>query len=164
MNPLNEYYCSGSSETVPLHTLELTSVGWPEPVLLCQGFEDQTCVTEDGRVLTFKASGFDIALPKSEGSARQQIEFGLDNVARGAQVLLSASIDAQAEITMTRRLYLWPSLGAPAEAPSVMTVLSASFNASAAQVKAGLLDLLNLAWPRVVYDLDLAPGIRFIND
>lgn len=164
MNPLNEYYCSGSSEVVALHTLEIVSEGWPEPVLLCQGFEDQTCVTEDGRVLTFKASGFDIALPKSEGSARQELQFGLDNVSRAAQVLLSASIDAQAEVTLTRRLYLWPNLSAPAEAPSVMTVLSASFNASAAQIKAGLLDLLNLAWPRVVYDLGFAPGIRFIND
>jgi hypothetical protein len=114
--------------------------------------------------LEFKASGFDIALPKSEGSARQELQFGLDNVSRAAQVLLSASIDAQAEITLTRRLYMWPNLSAPAEAPSVMTVLSASFNASAAQVKAGLLDLLNLAWPRLRYTLDLVPGIRFIND
>lgn len=147
-----------------LHTLELTSPGWPAPVLLCQGFVDQTCVTEDLRVLTFLASGFDIALPKSEGSARQELQFGLDNVSRAAQTLLTASIDAQAEITLTRRLYLWPNLAAPAEAPSVMTVLSASFNSSAAQIKAGLLDLLNTAWPRVRYTLQLAPGVRFIND
>lgn len=164
MNPLNEYYCSGSSELVQLHTLELTSAGWPEPVLLCQGFDNQTCVTEDGRVLEFLATGFDIALPKSEGSARQELQFGLDNVSRAAQVLLSASINSQAEIVLTRRLYLWPNLGAPAEAPSVMTVLSASFNSSAAQIKAGLLDLLNTAWPRVRYDLQLAPGVRFISD
>lgn len=164
MNPLNEYYCSGSAEQVQLHTLEITSSGWPEPVLLCQGFDNQVCITEDGRQLEFIASGFDIALPKSEGSARQELQFGLDNVSRAAQILLSASIDAQAEIILTRRLYLWPNLAAPAEAPTVMTVLGASFNSSAAQIKAGLLDLLNTAWPRVRYDLQLAPGIRFIND
>lgn len=164
MNPLNEYYCSGSSAQVQLHTLELTSEAWPEPVLLCQGFEDQICVTEDGRVLKFLASGFDIALPKSDGSARQQLQFGLDNVSRAAQTLMTASINEQAEITLTRRLYLWPNLSAPAEAPSIMTVLSASFNSSAAQVKAGLLDLLNRAWPRARYTLQLAPALRFIND
>lgn len=164
MNPLNEYYCSGSSEQVQLHTLELNSAGWAEPVLLCQGFENQICVTEDGRVLTFLASGFDIALPKSEGSARQELQFGLDNVSRAAQTLLTASIDAQAEIVLTRRLYMWPNLSAPAEPPTVMTVLSASFNSSAAQVKAGLLDLLNTAWPRLRYTLALTPGIRFLND
>lgn len=164
MNPLNEYYCSGSSEIVALHTLEIVSEGWPEPVLLCQGFQDHTCQTEDGRTLTFLASGFDIALPKSEGSARQELEFGLDNVSRAAQTLLSASIGAQVEVVLTRRLYLWPNLTAPAESPTTMTVLSASFNQSAAQIKAGLLDLLNTAWPRISYDLTFAPGIRFIND
>lgn len=164
MNPLDMYYCSGSSAIVQLQTLEITSPGWDAPILLCQGFTNQVCTTEDLRVLTFIASGMDVALPKSEGSARQDLAFGLDNVTREAQRLLSQSIDAQAEVTLTRRMYLWPNLSAPAEPPSVMTVLGASFNASAAQVKAGLLDLLNTAWPRVVYDLINAPGIRYISD
>ena len=164
MNPLNEYYCSGNSEQVLLHTLEITSPGWAEPILLCQGFTDETCVTEDARTLTFIASGFDIALPKSSSSARQELQFGLDNVSREAQQLLSASIDAQAEVTLTRRSYLWPNLSAPADAPSVMTVLGATFDATAAQVKAGILDLLNTAWPRKFYTLDVAPGLRYIND
>lgn len=164
MNPLNEYYCSGSSAQVLLQTLEITSAGWAEPILLCQGFDDQVCITEDLRTLTFKASGMDIALPKSDGSARQELQFGLDNVGRAAQTLLSKAIDAQAEVTITRRAYLWPNLSAPSEPPSVMTALGASFDKAAAQVKAGLLDLLNTRWPRVSYDLALAPGIRYIND
>lgn len=164
MNPLDQYYCSGSSEQVPLQTLEITSPGWSEALLLCQGFEDQQCTTEDSRVLLFTASGMDIALPKSDGSARQDIQFGLDNVSRVAQSLLAQSIDAQADVTITRRMYLWPNLSAPAEPPSVMTATGASFNSSAAQVKAGLLDLLNTAWPRTRYTLQLAPGIRYIND
>lgn len=164
MNPLDQYYCSGSSNIVALQTLELTSAGWAEPILLCQGFEDQLCTTEDYRTLLFTASGFDVQLPKSEGSARQDITFGLDNVSRVAQTLLSQSIDAQAEITITRRMFLWPNLAHPAEAPSVMTVLGAAFNTSAVQVKAGLLDLLNNRWPRLSYTLQLSPGIRFIND
>ena len=164
MNPLDQYYCSGSSEQVALQTLEITSDGWAEPVLLCQGFEDQLCVTEDARTLLFIASGMDVALPKSDGSARQELQFGLDNVSRAAQTLLSQSIDAQTEVTLTRRMYLWPNLTAPAEPPSVMTALGASFDKSAAQVKAGLLDLLNTRWPRVNYTLSNAPGIRFIND
>lgn len=164
MNPLDIYYCSGSSEQVPLQTLEITSAGWSEPILLCQGFENQLCVTEDGRALLFLASGMDIALPKSDGSARQEIQFGLDNVSRAAQVLMSQAIDAQTEVEITRRMYLWPNISAPAEPASVMTVIGAAFNASAAQVKAGLLDLLNTAWPRVKYDLERAPGTRYINE
>lgn len=164
MNPLNEYYCSGNSEQVLLQTLEITASAWAAPILLCQGFEDQTAVTEDGRTLTFIASGMDVALPKSEGSARQELQFGLDNVSRAAQSLLTQAIDAQSEVTLTRRAYLWPDLSAPAEPPSIMTVLGATFDATAAQVKAGLLDLLNTAWPRLTYTLDRAPGIRYIND
>lgn len=164
MNPLNEYYCSGNSEQVLLQTLEIKSAAWAKPILLCQGFEDQTCTTEDFRVLTFTASGMDVALPKSSGSARQELTFGLDNVSREAQQLLSQAIDAQAEVTLIRRAYLWPNLSAPAEPPSVMTVLGGTFDSTAAQVKAGLLDLLNTAWPRKFYTLDIAPGIRYIND
>lgn len=164
MNPLNEYYCSGNSEQVLLQTLEITSPAWTEPVLLCQGFEDQLCVTEDNRVLLFLASGMDVALPKSEGSARQEVTFGLDNVSRAAQTLLTLAIDEQAEVTMTRRAYLWPNLSALAEPPSVMTVLGASFDSTAAQVKAGLLDLLNTRWPRLIYTLDFAPAIRYVTD
>ena len=164
MNPLNEYYCSGSALQILLQTLEITSAGWAEPILLCQGFDDQTCVTEDLRTLVFKASGMDIALPKSDGSARQELQFGLDNVSRAAQVLLSQAIDAQAEVVITRRAYLWPNLSAPSEPPSIMTALGASFDRSAAQVKAGLLDLLNTRWPRLSYNLSNAPGIRYIND
>lgn len=164
MNPLNEYYCSGNSEQVLLQTLEITASAWAEPVLLCQGFEDQLCVTEDGRVLLFLASGMDVALPKSEGSATQQLTFGLDNVSRAAQLLLTQAIDSQSEVTLVRRAYLWPNLSAPAEPPSVMTVLGASFDSTAAQVKAGLLDLLNTRWPRLTYTLEFSPGIRYIND
>lgn len=164
MNPLDQYYCSGSSEQVALQTLEITSPSRGELALLCQGFEDQLCVTEDARSLLFTASGMDVALPKSDGSARQELQFGLDNVSRAAQALLAQSIDDQEEITITRRMYLWPNLSAPAEPPSVMTALGASFDKSAAQIKAGLLDLLNTRWPRISYDLNLAPGIRFIND
>lgn len=164
MNPLDIYYCSGSSEQVLLQTLEITCAAWAEPVLLCQGFENQTCVTEDGRSLIFLASGMDIALPKSQGSARQELIFGLDNVSRAAQSLLSLSIDLQVEVTLTRRAYLWPNLSAPSEAPTVMTVVGAAFDATAAQVKAGLLDLLNTRWPRDLYTLDRFPGIRYVND
>ena len=164
MNPLNEYYCSGNSEQVLLQTLEITADAWDGPILLCQGFEDQLCVTEDGRTLLFIASGLDIALPKSEGSARQELTFGLDNVTRAAQSLLTEAIDRQSEVTLTRRAYLWPNLSAPAEPPSIMTVLGAAFDSTAAQVRAGLLDLLNTRWPRLTYTLDVAPGIRFIND
>ncbi len=163
-NPLNEYWCSGSSAQVWLQTLELTNSGWVEPILLCQGFEDMTCTDENGRTVTYLASGMDIALPKSDGSARQDLTFGLDNVGRAAQQLLTAAIDAQTEVVLIRRSYLWPNLSAPAESPSVMTVIGAAFDATAAQIKAGLLDLLNTAWPRLTYTLDDFPGLRFISD
>lgn len=164
MNPLNEYYSSGNSEQVLLQTLEIASAGWSEPILLCQGFENQVCVTEDGRVLEFLASAMDVALPKSDGSARQELQFGLDNVSRAAQTLLSQAIDVQSEVVLTRRAYLWPNLSAPAEPATVMTVLGAAFDSTAAQVKAGILDLLNTAWPRLTYTLENYPGLRFIND
>ncbi len=163
MNPLNEYYCSGSSAIVQLQTLEIVSPGWPEPILLCQGFVNETCVTEDARSLTFLASGMDVALPKSDGSARQEITFGLDNVSRAAQKLMSQSIDAQAPVEITRRMYLWPNLSAPAEV-NKMDVLGASFDTTSAQVKAGLLDLLNTRWPRLTFNLKNAPALRYVVD
>jgi len=48
MTILDQFYASGS-KGVAILTLELTCPAWDEPVLICNGFEDQVCVTEGAR-------------------------------------------------------------------------------------------------------------------
>lgn len=55
MTILDTYYASGGPD-VRLFTLELTCPAWTAPILICNGFTDQTCVTEDARTLTFTAA------------------------------------------------------------------------------------------------------------
>ena len=59
---IDQFYASGGPD-VRLFTLELTCPAWAAPILICNGFADQTCVTEDARTLTFIAAAIDVALP-----------------------------------------------------------------------------------------------------
>ena len=61
MTILNQIYASGGD--VIISTLELTCPAWTAPILICNGFTDRTCVTEDARTLAFTAAAIDVALP-----------------------------------------------------------------------------------------------------
>lgn len=94
MTILEQVYASGGDVIIP--TLELTCDAWAEPVLICAGFEDQTCVTEDARTLTFIAAGIDVALPKRSNSGGQTLTFAIDNITAAAST--NMAVGATAEI------------------------------------------------------------------
>ena len=84
MTILERVYASGGPEVI-IPTVELTCAAWAEPILICAGFEDQVCTTEDARTLTFIAAGIDVALPKKGNSGNQTLTFAIDNVSGAAQ-------------------------------------------------------------------------------
>ncbi|MCK7461136.1 MAG: DUF1833 domain-containing protein [Sphingobacterium sp.] len=63
MTVLKQVFASGGNDVV-IATLELSCPSWPESILACNGFEDHVCTTEDGRTLTFVATGMDVAIPE----------------------------------------------------------------------------------------------------
>lgn len=160
MTILESVFASGGKDVV-IPTLELTCSAWDASVLICNGFENHTCVTEDDRTLTFIAAGIDVALPKRDTSGTQVLTFAIDNVTGEAQRLIDAALDAGAMIHLTFRHYLASDKSAPAARPLRFVVRDGSMQGSAVQLNAAFFDLINTAWPRNFYTADFAPGLKY---
>lgn len=161
MSLLETVYASGGDDVL-IATIELACPIWSEPILICQGFEDQTVTTEDGRTLTFIAAGISVALPKRNNSGSQTLTFAIDNVTGRAQRLIDDALEAEARVMLTFRVYLESDKSAPAENPFVATVLNGKMRGATVQINAGFFDLINTAWPRDLYTSRFAPGLRYL--
>lgn len=160
MTILNQVYASGGDCIIS--TLELTCPAWTAPILICNGFTDRTCITEDLRTLTFIAAAIDVALPKKDSRGAQSMTIAIDNVNGEAQAKIDEAMTAEARVSATLRTYLLSDLSAPAEAPYRMTVQDGSIEQLAVQLRAGFFDLINVAWPRLLYTTDNAPGLKYL--
>jgi hypothetical protein len=160
MTVLEKVYASGGD--VIIATIELTCAAWAEPILLCDGFEDQSVVDENGRALTFLAGGIAVALPKRDNSGTQTITFAIDNVTGEAQAKIDAALESGAVVSLIFRSFLDSDRMAPAENPFRATVLNGKIKGATVQLNAGFFDLINMAWPRDLYTLQFAPGIRYL--
>ena len=161
MTVLSELYASGGTDVI-LHTIELFSGTWGEPIVLVQDYADHTITTEDARELVAQACGMDVALPKRDASGAQSLTFALDGVRSEATRLLRSAESAQEQVRLTYRCYLASDLSAPAEQPYYFIVRSFTAEASKIQVTAGLFDLIDLKWPREVYNSTNAPGLKYL--
>lgn len=145
-----------------IRTLELTCPAWSEPVFICTGFEDITAVTEDARTVTFIGANIDIALAAKNNKGNQTLAFAVDNTTGEASRLIDEAIEANARVTAIYRTYLSGNLFAPAEAPYVLTLLSGSVKGQEAQLQTGYFNMIGVAWPRNVYNVNEYPGLRYI--
>ena len=160
MTILEQVYASGGDTII--YTLELACTAWDAPILLCEGFEDQHCITEDGRPLTFMASGIAVALPKKTNSGAQNLTFAIDNVTGEAQRKIDAALEAEKKVFITLRTYLDSDRTAPAENPYRAVVLGGKIKGASVQITAGFFDVINTAFPRDLYTVNFAPGIRYL--
>lgn len=160
MTVLERVFASGGTEVV-IPTLEITCAAWAAPILLCNGFENHTCVTEDARTLTFIASAIEVALPKRDTSGTQVLTFGVDNVTGEAQQLIDQAMEAGERVHLTFRHYLSSDLSAPAETPLKFVVRDGVMEGGALQINAAFFDMINTAWPRRYYTPEFSPGLRY---
>ena len=160
MTILEQVYASGGDCIIS--TLELSCPAWSEPVLICNGFENQTCITEDLRTLVFIAAGIDVALPKKGNTGGQTLTFAIGNVTGEAQQKIDQALDDEQRITATYRMFLASDKSTPAEPPYKMTVLGGTMQGAGVQIQCGFFDLINTKWPRELYTTDFAPGLRYL--
>lgn len=160
MTILERVFASGGTEVV-IPTLEITCTAWETPLLLCNGFEDHACTTEDARSLTFVAAGIAVALPKRDTAGTQVLTFAIDNVSGQAQQLVDQALDAGTRINLIFRQYLSSDKTAPAEPPLRFVVRDGAIEGTALQVNAAFYDAINTAWPRAFYTAEFSPGLRY---
>ncbi|WP_082476976.1 major capsid protein [Pseudomonas sp. Leaf58] len=119
------------------------------------------CTTEDGRTLTFIAMAMDLALPKNDNSAFQNLVLGLDNVTGEVQEVVEEAKAADERFIITFRRYLAEDLTFPQERYR-MTLLSREYEDDVAKLTAGFFDLLNTNGLRTVLTTTLAPGLKYL--
>lgn len=158
-NPINVCYASGGA--LPINTIEATCSIWPSPILLCDGYEDRVCGTEDSRVLVFTAMALEQGLPNQDNSAFQSIILALDNVSGAVQIKIEQAKAANARVTLTCRRYLEDNLTYPAERYR-MSLLNRQYETTVATLTCGMFDLLGTAFPRDQLNPNNAPGLLYI--
>lgn len=161
MTIINQVYTSAGPQVI-LDTLELTCSAWPDSLALVMGYEDLMLGTEDGRTLLFTAAPMTIEYPRRTNEPSQTLRFAIDNVTGEAQRRVDMAVDASAEIRMTFRRYLNTDLTLPSEPPFSAIGLGAGVKGTVLTVSAGFKDLLNWAWPRDTYNLNLVPGLEYL--
>ena len=159
MSLIEECYASGRGELVL--TVEGREEGSATTHLYCSGYEDRICTTEDGRTLTFIAMAMDVALPRNDNSAFQNLVLGLDNVTGEVQEVVETAKNANNRFIITVRIYLAEDLSFPQERYR-MTLLSREYEDDVAKLTAGFFDLLNTNGLRTVLTTTLAPGLKYI--
>ena len=156
-----EAVASGGND-VFVRTLELTCSAWDAPVLICNGFKDRICGTEDGRLLTFEAANIGIALPQKNNKGNQALAFAVDNTTGEVKRKADQALEANARVTAVYRVYLASNLSAPCEKPYRMTVESDSFQGNTSNLQCGFFDLIGTAWPRKLYTTSFVPGLKYL--
>ncbi|MCO8261473.1 DUF1833 domain-containing protein [Pseudomonas asiatica] len=159
MSLLEECYASGRGELVD--TIEARKEGGTVSHLYCSGYQDRICGTEDGRVLTFVAMAMDLALPKNDNSAFQNLILGLDNVTGEVQEVVEEAKADGDRFIITFRRYLAEDLSFPAERYR-MTLLSREYEDDVAKLTAGFYDLLNTTGNRLILTATRAPGLKYV--
>jgi hypothetical protein len=160
MNPLEVAYASPGSEVL-IPTIEISSAA-SETQLICAGFENQTCGTEDGRVVTFEATGLDISLPNKDNTGSQSVTFAIDGVLGIAQNLIIQAMEAEAVIRLTLRLYLSTDLSQPAQRPYYLVVRGGSIEGETVTVQGGYFSLIDINFNRDTYNANTAPCIKYL--
>jgi hypothetical protein len=156
-----EAIASGGKEAF-VRTLEITCPAWPAPVLICNGFKDRVCGTEDGRLLTFEAANIGIAIPQKNNKGNQALAFAVDNTTGEVRRKADQALDANSRVTAIYRVYLASDTSSPCDRPYRMSVESDSFEANVANLQCGFFNLIGTAWPRDMYTADFVPGLRYL--
>lgn len=160
MSILEELYASGGGDVI-LSTFEIFSSAF-EPIIFVADYQDHVITTEDSRVLTAQQASIQIAEPKRDANGSHNIRFAIGGVRAESSNIVRRAIRAQAQVNLTYRRYLYSDLTAPAEEPYFLIVRKAQFYDDVIQVDAGLFDLIDLKYPREVYNSVNAPGLRYL--
>lgn len=159
-NPINVAYASVGADLF-VDTIEATCSVWAAPILICSGYDDRVCGTEDGRTLLFKAMAMEEALPVQDNSGFQNLSVVLDNTDGVVQMHVEQARAATARVVLTKRRYLESNLAYPAERYR-MSVLNRQYADDLATLTAGLYDLLGTGYPRKMLTASVAPGLILI--
>lgn len=160
MSVLERVYMSGGD--MILSVVELWSSAWPDRLVLAPDYVPHEITTEDDRQLTALPCAMAVATPKRDASGGQTLTVLFDGVRGDATALARAASEARALTFLTVREYLLSDLSEPAATPITMVVNGFKAAADQIEIRAGLFDLIDMRWPRLLYNSETAPCLKFM--
>lgn len=161
MSVLEELYAQGGEDVI-LSTVVLSCDAWDSPVALVRDYVGHTITTENADVYQAMPCGMSVVLPKRDATGSQQLVFAIDGVAAQSKTLIMQAVSAGRQIELVYRSYLLSDLSQPAEAPHKLLVKSAKITNTKLEVAAGLFALIDMRWPRLVFDSTTAPCLKYV--
>lgn len=168
MTVLNRFYVSGGKE-VELLTLQLDVAGNVELGIdaqrhfFVQGYEDFTALLETGETVDFKQFAMQIAKPARNADGSQDLKFALCNIDGAVSAAIRDALASRLKMTATLRTYFDTDASAPSQRPFKFEIKSGQWTPIQVDVTAGYRNIMDTAWPRLLYTLDKFPGIRYIS-
>lgn len=160
MSFLDRLYETTTNEPI-IATLEIACASWPS-IFLCMDYTNHTFTTEDSRTVEFVGCPMRVALPARDNTGNQPLNFALDNIRGEAQKLVRSALANGDAVTITFRIYAPSQPDEPLEAPYVYEVEEARSNSQTIEITAKMFDIIDMMWPRVVYNSRNAPNLRFL--
>lgn len=164
---IREAMASAPAGTVTLWTLELHHPDFTVPIRVVRDLAplearlEADAPRDPGALVVFAAYAFDIVPPEqtTEGSPRCLIE--IDNVDPAILQNLRAAAQGAAPVEAILRLYTPAGAAAGPEntPPLRMEIKAVSATPLRIRAEAGFPDLLDEAFPRLLYDTDTFPGL-----
>ncbi|MCA4113366.1 DUF1833 family protein [Serratia marcescens] len=159
MTAINMLYASSGEQAIN-ETLQIV-VG-AETFWITDGYEDITAIIEDGSTQTFIASAINISIPARNADGTQDLKWAIGNIDGSVSNAIQKVLDEGEIGIITYRKYISDDLSYPAERPFTLTVKGGTWSAIEAQITAGYMNVLDTAWPRLLYTLPLYPGLRYM--
>lgn len=163
MSLIEEVYASVGPHVI-LQTIELTCDAWDEPIYLVDDQRDWELTTENSETVTFLQCAMTVSLPKRDATAAQDLAFAIDGVRDKATSLLRDAMREPYPVRLVHRVYLDSDTSQPAEPPLQMAVKMYKAQASHVEITAGIFDMIDMRWPRDVYDSETAPQLIYMQD
>lgn len=157
---LRAVFASGGNRLIP--GLKIASEG-QTTVYFTMGFEDVTVQDENGDTVTFRRSGMSMGLPGVSNNGDQSVSFGIDNVTGEAQEFVWNAIQNRKPINISLYTYLESDLTQPQEGPLNLQVTGAEIKGTTVTFTGSYLDLMNIQYPRIIYDTTVFPALQFIS-
>lgn len=164
---LAEAYASAPVDEVIFHTLELIHPAILPPIRVVRDDValdarlEATAPVDPGQIVTFLAYAFDIVPPDQTTGGAPQAVIEIDNVSRDILAQVRAAVATGEPVKAIYRCYLPDGLGDGPEndPPAILELKSVTATPLRIRATAGYPDLLNAAFPRLVYDLERFPGL-----
>jgi len=163
MSKVLEAVYASVTDDVQYHTLEIPHDSFPGGVYRwVMGYEDIELGLETGETVLFEAAPLGVSLPERGVRGNQELQFQLDNVTGEALRAISKVIHTGNKLPVIYRVYLDSNKSHPAQAAIRMTATGFSADYHSVKVIADFHDFVNKRWPRLRYDLENAPGLKYI--